>query len=219
MDVRLLCAGKRCHLPGQLRELGNGRGRERPYHGYLLPGSTYVAHSGSFTPTIEGDRVVIWDLGTVPGSGNTGSYGQLRLTAHLDNGLTVGDRLTNTLAIGSSQEETNYGNNTGYQGDTVLAPYRDLRVSKSLLSGEVKPGEMITYRIVVSNSGNTSAANVLLSDTLPVSTTYVSSYNDTYFPAYARDAFSPTLEGGRHHLGSGPAHSRGHRHLLPFGPR
>ena len=37
----------------------------------------------------------------------------------------------------------------------------------------VKCGDTITYTINITNTGNTSASNVILTDTLPIGTTYI----------------------------------------------
>lgn len=62
--------------------------------------------------------------------------------------------------------------------DTVLssdpAPSPELRITKlSSAAGEARAGQNITYTISVSNTGGAMATGLLLSDTVPLSTTYV----------------------------------------------
>ena len=74
------------------------------------------------------------------------------------------------------------------------------------------PGSVITYQLYAVNQGTATAADVILTDALPVGVSYVSSHNETHFPAYARDAFTPTTDAGGvvWQLGSVPAGGYGY---------
>lgn len=193
---------------------GNASAQDVVITDTLPTGLSYVSHDGNFTPTVDGDEIV-WKLGTVPGQYNSGYYGYLYLTVELDTGLQPGDTITNTSTIATSQEESDESNNSTQQVASVAAPTRDMRVYKYLDGGEVMANSVITYRLYVNNADNATAANVRLTDTLPISTTYEGSYNETYFPAYAENAFTPSVDGHvvTWDLGSVPADGYGNFYL------
>ena len=53
------------------------------------------------------------------------------------------------------------------------------------VSGTVVPGEFIWYRITVTNSGDTDATSIVVTDTLPVEVTYDSDAGDGGSPAWS----------------------------------
>jgi uncharacterized repeat protein (TIGR01451 family)/fimbrial isopeptide formation D2 family protein len=57
---------------------------------------------------------------------------------------------------------------------TPAAPNADLVITKSQPSATVNPGGTITYTVTVTNNGPATANNVVVTDTLPVGTTFVS---------------------------------------------
>ena len=79
--------------------------------------------------------------------------------------------MTNTAAV-YSPDESNQGNNTATQ-NTAITTSAALSVRKVDLTDPVNAGETLLYQIVVSNSGPSDAQNVVITDTLPVSTTLV----------------------------------------------
>nr|MBC8492813.1 DUF11 domain-containing protein [Chloroflexota bacterium] len=127
--------------------------------------------------TVITGNTVVWTKASVSG----GEYGYLYLTARLDETLREGDVLTNTAYIATSHLETDYGDNVYTDTQTVVAGTRDMYVYKSRYSGVVRPGKDIQYRIYYQNQGNSSAADVIITDTLPISTTYVSDGNSAGF--------------------------------------
>jgi len=154
--------------------------------------TTYVSQQNyeGFIPQVIGNQVV-W---TNP-SYAAGDYGYIYLTIHISDTVADGTVLTNTVQASTNRPETNYTNNVYTRTDMVQPRTRDMYVSKSLDSGKALAGAEVTYRVYVKNEGNTATADVVLTDTLPYSAAYVSSYNVTYFPSYAYNLFDPTVVG------------------------
>ena len=139
----------------------------------LPAGMTFVSASGDLTPTVTGNTVV-WKLGTVPGYYAPGYSGYLYVTAHIPDDMPAGTVLRNRAEGTTSAAETGTYSNWDEYASTVQARTRDLRVYKSHYSGIPVGGSDITYRLRVYNDGNSPAANVRVTDTLPISATYVS---------------------------------------------
>lgn len=88
----------------------------------------------------------------------------IRVEALVSAAATVGQILSNTATASSSATDPNPGNNS----TTITAPvsnlFADLSVKKTGPSS-AKPGELISYSIVVSNAGPADATAVLITDT------------------------------------------------------
>ena len=108
-------------------------------------------------------------------------------------GLSVGDVLTNAVALTwtslpgpSGDERTGAGGIDDYRVATnapVTVTGPDLRVLKSDGRVSASPGDTLTYTVTVYNDGNGLAPNVLLTDTIPVNTTYQSASDSGAFGA------------------------------------
>ena len=122
----------------------------------------------TITPTVN-DGQVVWDLGTVGGA----DYGYIYVVVQVSDTLQVNDTLTNVARVASSID-TQASNDVSTQTTTVATPTWDLVVFKSLWSGNLVPGTDVEYQLFVYNDGNAPARDVLITDTLPVSTTFVS---------------------------------------------
>lgn len=113
--------------------------------------------------------VVSWNLPSLaPGVSTTVSI-QLRVNSSVPAGVT---QISNSATALGSVPDPTPGNNTG--GDTtpvVAAP--DLQVTKDDGLSTVKPGELATYTISVTNVSNQDATGVTLSETVPANTTFV----------------------------------------------
>ncbi|MEZ6136941.1 MAG: SdrD B-like domain-containing protein [Pirellulaceae bacterium] len=84
--------------------------------------------------------------------------------------------LTNVSSVATTDTnfiETVTTNNTDSE-DTTLNPEIDLRISKVDSVDPITPGSSLTYTIVVTNDGPSTATNVNLSDTLPAGVTFTS---------------------------------------------
>ncbi|MBN1890572.1 MAG: DUF11 domain-containing protein [Thermoflexales bacterium] len=152
----------------------------------LPAGVSYVRSNGPVTPTQASDSLR-WELGTLPGSTANLSFD---LTAYIASSVEVGSRLTNTVVI-SAPNDSNLSNNSANDGGrTVVTATRDLSVSKYQSSGYVVPGADATYQIYYNNSGTASARGVVLTDTLPEGTTFVSAWQSS-----PSNPFTPTQVG------------------------
>ena len=76
--------------------------------------------------------------------------------------------ITNTAAVTSSTPDPNPNNNESTVNTEVSAGVSaDVSVVKTAITKRVRPGDMVVYTIVVSNSGPADAQNVVLTDTIP----------------------------------------------------
>lgn len=108
--------------------------------------------------------------------GNLASGGTVTITVNATVLPDARGTLTNVATIGStdtSLNETNTANNTATE-TTTLTPSIDLRVTKSDSIDPAIAGNSLTYTIIVTNDGPSTATNVSLSDTLPSGVTFTS---------------------------------------------
>jgi LPXTG-site transpeptidase (sortase) family protein len=107
--------------------------------------------------------------------------------------VSVGDVLTNAVALTwtslsgpSGEERTGAGGLNDYRAATtapVTVTGPDVRVAKTDGETNVAPGDTLTYTITITNDGNSTAPNVLLTDTLPANTTFQSASGGGVFAA------------------------------------
>jgi uncharacterized repeat protein (TIGR01451 family) len=82
--------------------------------------------------------------------------------------------LTNTVLVNTVSPETRTDNNTAIAPVLVGRPL--LQIAKTVNQGNgsvIKPEDLLTYTMVVSNMGNLPATNVLVVDNVPEQTSYV----------------------------------------------
>ena len=112
---------------------------------------------------------MVWSTTSLPAYAS----GNIDLTVRVDENVANGARLRNAAEIRATVDAT-----TQSASDTnvvvVTAPYRDLYVSKRLSEGAYRPGQNVVHDIAFGNRSNSPAQNVVLTDTSPVSMTYVS---------------------------------------------
>jgi len=145
--------------------------------GYAIPMPT----SGA----ILAGQVITWERPVVPGDGGAD---WVRLVVTVSSPLNNGTLLTNTAGIrceGASAA-------TGPVTATVISAPR-LEIGKSSAPvGYVSAGERITYTLRITNTGMEDAHGVIVSDTTPLSTTFVDA---GYILPAAGGILSPTLGG------------------------
>ena len=97
----------------------------------------------------------------------------LTLTATLADPVLAGvETVTNTAEVGDDGKNGFTDTvSAEHVDDVVAAP--ELKISKTDPFTSVVPGQTITYTIAVTNTGNQDATGVVLTETLPVSTTWV----------------------------------------------
>ena len=133
----------------------------------LPAGVTFVSGAvGSTSATVSGNQVT-YAVGTLaPGTSATAT-----LTVMIGAGTT--SSLVNTAVVSAASGETDTSDNT----DTVttpLTPTVDLSVTKTASASAPQIGDSLTYTIVVSNAGPSTATSVTATDTLPAGLTFVS---------------------------------------------
>lgn len=122
----------------------------------------------TISPTLNGQQLV-WQLGNIP----PGNGGTLGVSVQLTGTAAIGSLLTNTVSIAGSSGDDNPANNQATNVLTVTAPARDLTVGKSM-NGTPFAGANTQYVINYSNQGSLTATNLIITDVLPVSVTYLS---------------------------------------------
>jgi uncharacterized repeat protein (TIGR01451 family) len=153
----------------------------------LDPGLYYVSDdSGLPCPacSFHASGTLTWTAGGV----STTQYLSFTLTAWATATLSPGAILTNTAEIATSDEESSTANNASQWPILISAP--DLAVDKTGPEYAVI-GEEIVYTIEVENRGIISATNVVLTDVLPISTTYASDDSGWACPACMPGATGP----------------------------
>jgi uncharacterized repeat protein (TIGR01451 family) len=85
-------------------------------------------------------------------------------------------RVLNQAEVKAENDEpfANTGNNRDFEETVVLAPRADLTIDKTDLPDPVSSGGAVTYTITAVNIGPQQADDVTITDTLPVSATFVS---------------------------------------------
>jgi uncharacterized repeat protein (TIGR01451 family) len=106
-------------------------------------------------------------LGAVP----AGQSVNITIVATVDAGLT--GSITNTATVTASTDDPNSGNDTASVTDDVV-PSADLSIAKTVSVDPFVPGTPITYTLVVSNEGPSTAVAVVATDTLPAGLTATS---------------------------------------------
>ncbi|MFB0535781.1 MAG: hypothetical protein ACETWR_12460 [Anaerolineae bacterium] len=128
-----------------------------------------LSHLGETT-----DSRVAWYLGDVPQSGQPYSTGTLTFTIRVDGGgqaLPDGTHVVNHAFLGINPGSLpHYAALTSTAIITVEAPV--LTISKSDSPDPVLTGGLITYTLHYTNSGSVAATSVLITDRVPLSTTY-----------------------------------------------
>jgi uncharacterized repeat protein (TIGR01451 family) len=153
----------------------------------LPVGTTYVADyaEGDFTTTVTGTQVV-WHAPLLAGEQGAEMFVRVRISDK----VSIGDVLTNTVVVATGSGEMNLANNTSIHTTAVATPTVDLLVSKS---GPVEAavGGALDYHMYVYNAGNWTASDVIITDTLPEHTTYLS--DSVEFYGMTPTVFTPTV--------------------------
>jgi uncharacterized repeat protein (TIGR01451 family) len=105
-----------------------------------------------------------WDLGTLP----AGASGSVVVTVSVDSPLPSGTLLTNQAGVASP-----YGYADQDVETTLVEGTPVLHLIKKASTATAEPGDLITYTLSYSNSGDAPAVGVLLTDTLDPNTTLV----------------------------------------------
>ena len=95
------------------------------------------------------------------------------IVVQVDPNVASGTTLSNTATLASSTPDPNGANNSATATTTVVTS-ADLQVTKVDTPDPVTAGNTLTYTINLANAGPSDAAGVILTDTIPANTTFVS---------------------------------------------
>jgi uncharacterized repeat protein (TIGR01451 family) len=126
---------------------------------------------GQSNPRPSGRPIPAYLPGTNSGLDNTG---QLLVVAAIEPGLPSSTVFTNVAQVDWTDiDRNNYRPNIDTDIDRML-PSLDLQIFKNHQQAVVRPGELLTYTLTISNVGESIATGVVVTDTLPANTTFVS---------------------------------------------
>jgi uncharacterized repeat protein (TIGR01451 family) len=100
----------------------------------------------------------------------------------LDEDAWIGMQISNTATISASNDLN--GGSTAEDWRDVYGPYSNLYVRKDWLQGQLVPGGEIVYGVQYGNDGNAPADDVLLTYTLPASTTFSGAWRHDQYGQY-----------------------------------
>jgi uncharacterized repeat protein (TIGR01451 family) len=133
--------------------------------------SVAVVNAGGGTWVCPNASPVACSSASVP----PGSTGTVTAIYNVPAGTAAGTLITDTATVATTTRDTNPNNNSA----TVIigvagAAQADLSVTNSASPNPVNAGQNITYSQTVANGGPASATTVVLTETLPANTTFVS---------------------------------------------
>lgn len=136
----------------------------------LPANTTFVSASGGGT---FANGVVTFNVGTV----GVGQSVTRTVTLQVNNPIPAGvSTIVNTATVtddGALGADPTPGDNTATATDTINgAP--NLAIAKDDGLTSVIPGQVVTYTVAIANLGNRGATGVVVTDTLPANTTFVS---------------------------------------------
>jgi uncharacterized repeat protein (TIGR01451 family) len=130
-------------------------------------GATLISASVSTGSVSTNGNTVVADLGNM----NSGANATVVVVM---TPITSGV-LTNTANVAATEADVAPGNNTASISTTVNLPLADVAVGAVSTPGTVVSGSNLVYTITVTNNGPGKALNVVVTDTLPPSVTFLSS--------------------------------------------
>lgn len=137
----------------------------------LPPGLEYVGIDADSHVTCADANPVDCHVASMP----AGASYQILVRAKVGSGVTDGTRITNTATVSTSTAGDDPSDNSDSATITVHTS-ADLSIEKTHRERVVVAGGQVTFDFVVANAGpSDAAADVVVTDTLPVGMTYVSS--------------------------------------------
>ncbi|MDZ7798185.1 MAG: SdrD B-like domain-containing protein [Patescibacteria group bacterium] len=125
---------------------------------------SFVSASETYTYD-QANHTVSWNLDTK----NPGDTGTLDITVTANEGLVNNTVINNTAVLDSDETDE-----TTADEETTIVSGPILGIEKSVDLTFANPGNVATYTVNISNTGNETAYNVILEDTLPDGFTFVS---------------------------------------------
>ncbi|MCC7201160.1 MAG: DUF11 domain-containing protein [Nitrospirae bacterium] len=108
------------------------------------------------------------------------------------NAPVVGGVINNTASVTGYQNDPNSANNSTTIPTTVIA-VADLSITKTDSPDPVNQGAQITYTLTVSNAGPSSASGIVVTDALPLGSTFVSATGSGWSCSYSSGVVTCTL--------------------------
>ena len=134
----------------------------------LPAGASLVSVSNGYPHYTIGNQVVI-----SAGLAHQDQDYYVRLVVAFDGTLSPGTQVTNTVAVGADAYNQNTDGSIATHVMNLETNNTDLKVWKDPLTGDPVAGQAMIWRIGYNNSGSTGSGVVRITDTLPVSTTFV----------------------------------------------
>ena len=132
-----------------------------------LTNVNYTYSGAQITPT--GSVSYTWQVGNLA----AGAGGVITITGRISTEVVLGTLISNTASIAATSVDNDTADNTALVMITVRAPYF-VATKTASPAGAVRPGDLLTYTITFTNTGNADATTAALTDPIPAHTTYVS---------------------------------------------
>ena len=136
----------------------------------LVPTGTTVQSVSVTNPDFVGEHCSQGGacfLGTI----FTDTTATIVMALQVDDDYGVGT-INNSASVASDQQDSDPSDNIATE-DTTVTTSVDLTIQKNDLMDPVNAGEYILYQITITNTGSSAADNVIITDSVPVSTTFV----------------------------------------------
>lgn len=187
-----------------VENLGTGQAQGVAVTDTLPEGLTFVGANnnlcGGPCPMEVKGQQVIWQMGNLAPDTQ---WQWMEVWARVSATAPVGAILTNTVEMyganaeidGNPNDETTdpYANNRGRREFEIVPALPDLEIYKEIGAGVAAAGESLRYRILLVNHGFAPAEDVVITDTLPLSVTYLAHGSD--YPVGAPIPVTPTVNG------------------------
>jgi uncharacterized repeat protein (TIGR01451 family)/fimbrial isopeptide formation D2 family protein len=121
-----------------------------------------------FVSSPDCSAAMVCNLGTIASGASRTVTAQVNSTYEV-----AGTTVTNTAVVKGEEYDTNPDNNED-SADTKIKGIADVKITKTALPGNARPGDVVTYRLKAQNIGTAIARNVVVTDTLPVGVSFVS---------------------------------------------
>lgn len=138
-------------------------------------GTTFVSLAQTSGPTFTCTTPAVGSPGAIDcdlalfGADQTATF---NLVVHVTPAAADGSSFVNDAQVLSGTTDPDSGNNNA-TFTTIVSSSADLGITKTS-SGPTEPGQNLTYTITITNNGPSDAADLVLTDTVPANTTFVS---------------------------------------------
>lgn len=143
-------------------------------------GTTFTSFTQNNGPVFACTTPAVGGTGTISctlASFAAGASASFTLVVQTPAGIADGTVISNTATIDTTTTDANTANDASTATTTVAAE-ADLTLTKTG-SSAFRPGTQTSYTLTLTNNGPAAAQNVVLTDTLPAQTTFVSFTQDS----------------------------------------